>query len=184
MENESKYDPNRKTVGAIYRDAAMSVKPGETVEAGDLIRELQSSLVCDLNETIESKPYEGRDFYITVHEKKDLAMPRCILRRMLTTLYRPFPEDDTIVYSVKPKLNDVRFCWCLPHWSEMDNILNNAGLFEPEMVRQIRAFKNEDYYTFGFTKCPMGNWIPNLNWEDKKLEENKVKIERSNLFFT
>ena len=43
MENQSKYDPDRKTVGAIYRDAALAVKPGETVENGDLTRELQSS---------------------------------------------------------------------------------------------------------------------------------------------
>ena len=182
MENQSKYDPNRKTVGAIYRDAALAVKEGETVEVGDLTRELQSSLVCDLNDTIESKPFGDRPFYITVHEKKDLLMPKAFLRRMITTKYRPFPEDDTIVFYVEPETNKVEFCWCLPHWSEMQNMLNNISLYEPEMIQQIKAYKNFELYHFGFCKDMMGNWIPNLNWKDKKLEAKKVKIEQSNLF--
>lgn len=182
LENQSKYDPTRKTVGAIYRDAALSGKVGETIEAGSLVSELMSSLVCDLNDVIESNPYEGRPFYITVHEKKDLLMPRAFLRRMVTTKYRPFPEDDAIVYSVMPSTNRVEFCWCLPHWSEMDNILNNATLYDVELVRQIKAFKNEDYFHFGFCKDAMGHWIPNLNWKDKSLEQNKIKIEQGSLF--
>ncbi len=182
MENQSQYNPDRKTVGAIYRDAALAVKSGETVEAGDLTRELQSSLVCDLNETIQSKPYDNKPFYITVHEKKDLMMPRCILRRMVTTKYRPFPEDDTIVFYVEPEINKVEFCWCLPHLSEMNNMLNNVGLYENEMITQIKAYKNEDYWHFGFCKDEMGNWKPNNHFKDKKMEPRKAKIHKSNLF--
>ena len=57
--------------------------------------------------------------------------------------------------------------------------MGNRGYKQGEMSPSV-----EDYHHFGFCKDPMGNWIPNLNWEDKKLEEKKVKIERSNLFFT
>src|SRR4029077_7012093 len=103
MENQSKYDPNRKTVGAIYRDAAATAKEGDYVEAGDLSRELMTSLVVDLNECISSKPYGNKPFYISIHESKDLMMPRAIKRRMITTKYRPFPEDDTVVFYVEPE---------------------------------------------------------------------------------
>lgn len=182
MENQSRYNPDRKTVGAIYRDAALAVKEGEYVENGDLTRELQKSLVDDLNETIKSMPYGKKPFYITIHEKKDLQMPRAILRRMLTTRYRPYPEDDTIVFYVEPETNLVEFCWCLPHWSEMDNMLNNVGLFEPEMIQQIKAWKNFDLWHFGFCKDEMGNWKPNPHFKDKKLEVPKPKVHQSNLF--
>lgn len=173
---------DRDTIGKIYRDAQIASKPGETVENGDLTRELQSSLVCDLNDTIQSKPYDNLPFYITVHEKKDLAMPRCILRRMLTTKYRPFPEDDTIVFYVNPVSNEVLFCWCLPHWSEMENMVQNSSLYEPIMIDCIRAFRNENYWIFGFKKDEMGNWIPNPAFKDKPMVENKVEY-KSNFIY-
>ncbi len=152
MENQSRYDDSRKTVGAIYKEA-QEKNTEKFVTNGDLTNELQSSLVSDLNDTIVSNPNDGKPFFITVHEKKDLQMPRMILRRMLTTKYRPYPEDDTVVFWVDPQSNTVRFCWCLPHWSEMENMLNNEWLFDKEMLEQIRAWKRIDLYHFGFHKA-------------------------------
>lgn len=178
MQNQSLYDPTRKTVGAMYLDAQKNNKE-ERVEVGDISRELISSLVSDLNDTIKSNPFENRPFFITVHESKDLQMPRLIRRRMLTSVYRPYPEDDTVVFWVDPKTNQVKFCWCLPHWSEMDNILANANLFEKEHVEEVRAWKRVDLYFFGFKKDEMGNWTANEHWKgDKDLtnQSNKVQI--------
>ena len=171
---ESLFD-DRDTVGKIYRDAQMKQSKGDTVEAGDLTRELESSLVCDLNDTIVSKPYGDRSFYITVHEKKDLAMPRCFLRRLLTSLYRPFPEDDTIVFWVNPVSNETCFCWCLPHHTEMDNMLANEALYHQDMIKEIKAWKNMNYWLFGFRKDEMGNWIANENFRDAPLKERKFE---------
>jgi hypothetical protein len=175
MEHQSLYDPSRKTVGAIYKEAQEN-NTEKFVTNGDLTNELQSSLVSDLNDTIKSNPNDGKPFYITVHEKKDLQMPKMILRRILTTKYRPYPEDDTIVFWVDPSSNTVRFCWCLPHWSEMDNMLENEWLFEKEMIEQIRAWKRIDLYHFGFTKDEMGNWHANPNFEDKRMGEKDSGI--------
>lgn len=168
MENQSQYDPSRKTVGAIYRDAQMS-SHDKYVTNGDLTNELQSSLVEDLNETIQSNPYQDRAFYITVHEKKDKQMPRMILRRILTSVYRPFPEDDTLVFWTDGK-SVTKFCWCLPHWSEMPNVLHNPTLFKPEYVEDIKQFKAENYRHFGFTKNDQGHWIADIKHSDKKME--------------
>lgn len=172
MENQSRYDPSRKTVGAIYRDAALNNKE-QFVTNGDLTAELQSSLVEDLNETIVdgTKEFESKPFYITVHESKDAQMPRMIRRRMIKSLKRPYPEDDTLVFYVNPQHNDVRFCWCLPHWSEMYNMLENATLFDPAMIEEIRAWRRLDLFHFGFMKDDMGNWIANPHFQDKKLEK-------------
>lgn len=174
MSDISKYDPSRKTVGAIYRDAQLS-NTDQYVINGDLTKELTKSLVNDLNDAI-SKTVEmwgNRPFYLTVHESKDLQMPNCIKRRIIRTKYRPWPEDDTIVYWIDPEPNDVRFCWCLPHWAEMDNMLANEDLFEPEMIYQIKRWKDIDLFHFGFCKNAEGNWIENPHYEDKKLEEPK-----------
>lgn len=175
MQNQSKYDPSRKTVGAIYRDAQIN-NTEKSVTNGDLTNELMSSLVQDLNDTIVSKPHGDKPFYITVHEKKDLQMPNMILRRLLTSVYRPYPEDDTVVFWVNPVSNEIKFCWCLPHWSEMDNILANHTLFDAEMVSKIKAWKNVDLAHFGFTKDSEGNPIVNPHFQDKKMEPKRTEI--------
>ena len=171
-DTNSKYDPSRKTVGAIYRDAQLS-SHDSTVINGDLTNELMKSLVDDLNETIKSNPYEGKVFYITVHEKKDLQMPKAILRRMITSAKRPYPEDDTIVFRVDPKTNDVKFCWCLPHWSEMDNVLINAHGYDSEYVEDIKAWKSNDLEHFGIIK-ENGRLIAHPFHEDRKLRKRAV----------
>ena len=174
----SQYDPSRETVGAIYRNAQINNRI-EKIECGDMTNEIMKSMVDDLNECIEDglkdPDLEGKEFYITVHEKKDLQMPSCLLRRMIKTLYRPWPEDDTLVFRVLKGGIDVRFCWCLPHWSEMENMLANETLFERDIINQIRAWKAVDLHSFGFVKTFEGNWIPKLDWDDQKLGNNKIK---------
>lgn len=174
MENQSKYDPNRKTVGAIYRDAQLD-NTEDYIQVGDMSRELMSSLIEDLNDTIQSKPFGEKPFYITVHEKRDLQMKNAFLRRMITTLYRPWPEDDTVVFWVDPPSNTVKFCWCLPHQSQMDNILANPLLYKDQLA-EVLAYRAFDLYYFGFQKDAIGNWFPNDNFEDKKLEAKKSNL--------
>lgn len=168
MEFQSRFDPKRETVGKIYRDLQLNGDKSP-VECGDMARELASSLITDINETIESNPHDGKDFYILVHEKKDLTMPRAIRRDIYTMVYRPYPEDDTLVFRIQHG-QEVKFCWCLPHSTEMQNILNNANLYEDEMVEEIRAFRNNDLTRFGFMKVGYGErWAANPNYEDKPL---------------
>lgn len=156
---------DRNTVGQIYLDAQ---KDGDKtpVIAGDLTNEMMKSLVDDLNDTIASDPFKGRSFYITVHESKDKLMPRMIRRRLIKTLYRPYPEDDTVVFWVDPKSNQTNFCWCLPHWSEMPNMLMSWSLFDKNLINSIRAWKALDLHHFGFCKDPMGNWIANPHYKN------------------
>ena len=178
MKNQSLYDPTRKTVGAIYRDAQLNNKEN-FIEVGDMSRELMSSLICDLNDTIKSDPHEGRPFFICVHESRDLQMKNMFRRRMLTSVYRPYPEDDTVVFWVNPATNQVKFCWCLPHWSEMENVIANENLFPVDYVAEIKAWKRVDLFHFGFRKDDMGNWMANEHWTgDKDLtnEANKIQI--------
>ena len=170
MENQSRIDPSRKTVGAIYQEAAKN-NTDKFVTNGDLTNELMSSLVCDINETAQSKPYDDLPFYITVYEKKDLQMQRAILRRLYTTKYRPYPEDDTIVWYVDAKSGRLEFCWCLPHSSEMENILANELLYNKEMVEDIKRWKAHDLFHFGFEKDQIGNWHANPIFKDRKLKE-------------
>ncbi|HEY3527483.1 MAG TPA: hypothetical protein VGK47_14905 [Nitrososphaeraceae archaeon] len=167
--NQSTIDPSRKTVGAIYRDASINNKEAFVVN-GDLTHELMKSLVDDLNNTIASNPFDGKEFYITVYEKKDLLMPRAILRRLYVTKYRPYPEDDTVVFYVEPKSNTVRFCWCLPHVNEMNNMLANEGLYNQEMIQDIQAWKRHDLKHFGFNQVE-GKVFSDLNPSDRKLKK-------------
>lgn len=160
---QSHIDPSRETVGKIYTDAQ---KRPTRVVVGDLTGEFMNSLVEDINSAIESKPFGDDPFYICIYEKKDLQMRNAVLRRLYTSRYRPYPEDDTLVFHVDPVNGEVRFCWCLPHWSEMDNIMMNITLFDSDLVRSISEWKKLNLEPFGFVKDSIGNWVPNPKWQD------------------
>lgn len=147
--HQSLIDPTRKTVGAIYNDLQKN-NSSSFVEVGDLSRELTTSLVDDLNDTIASRPFNDEEFYVTVYEKKDLQMKSSILRRLYVSKYRPYPEDDTVVFHVNPTTNNVKFCWCLPHHTEMDNILINPLLYNKDLVADVKAWKENNMKHFGF----------------------------------
>lgn len=169
MHNQSKYDPTRKTVGAIYRDAQFNGE--KQIITGDMNYELRKSLVEDLNDTIKqgSIDFEGRPFYITAHEKRDLQMKNAFIRRMIKTVYRPYPEDDTLVFKVIPYANAVYFCWELPHRSNMLNKLNCPDLYDPSELQLYRHWENLHLEYFGFKKNEEGNWEENPLYRGDKL---------------
>lgn len=176
----SHYDSSRDTVGKIYRDAQMSGHDDYVIN-GDLTNELTKSLVDDINDTITqgTKEFQGNTFYITVHENKDLQMPRAIKRRMVKTPFRPWPEDDTVVFKVIPSAADVKFCWCLPHRNEMYNMIMNPFLFDKEMVSDIKAWEAFDLPHFGFAKDEIGNWIPNPHFQDRPMKKKSIVLTES-----
>jgi hypothetical protein len=160
---KSTIDPSRDTVGQIYVDAQTNRAP---VVVGDVANELTKSLVDDLNETLQSDPYDGKPFYVTIYEKKDLQMKSAIIRRLYTTKYRPYPEDDTVVFKTNPANGETRFCWCLPHWSEMDNILMNSDQYDKQFVIDIKNWKAHKLEQFGFFQTEDNNWAADPTWKD------------------
>lgn len=172
---KSLYDQNRDTVGKIYRDLQINSKP-EYIEVGDMNNAIMPGLVEDINEAIVSGGIEfgGRSFYIMIHEKKDLQMPSALCRRVIKQLWRPWPEDDTTVFWHDPQAADTRFCWCLPHWSEMENILACKDLFDHKLVEEVMAWRRYDLHHFGFVQDDIGNWKPNPKYKDKALPKAKV----------
>lgn len=173
----SKYDPTRETVGKIYSD--LHKKPStDIIQVGDMNNEIMKGLVDDLNDGIASKPFGDIPWYIMIHEKKDLQMKDAFLRRILHFKFRPYPEDDTTVFWHNPKTFETRFCWSLPHWSEMGNILNSPDFFDHDLIKEVQAWRRNDLYYFGFVKTDDGNWMANPKWKDKPLEprSHAVKI--------
>jgi hypothetical protein len=175
LDSKSKYDAARDTVGKIYRDLHLNI-PDERIEVGDMTNAMLPGLVTDINEGIASKPFGDKPWYIMIHEKKDLQMKEALLRRVLHFAHRPWPEDDTTVFWHDPIAGETRFCWSLPHWSEMDNMLCCYNLYDDNLIREIKAWKALDLFFFGFVKDDIGNWIPNPTWKDKPLGEPKIKI--------
>ena len=159
--NMSHYDPTRKTVGQIYRDAQMFGE--KQLIVGDMNYEMKKSLADDLNESIitGTKDFEGRPFYIRVYEKWDLQMKKALIRRMYKMVYRPYPEADSLVFKVIPYTNEVYFCWELPSRGEMINELNNPDLYPAERLMKYRKWENMQLDIFGFAKDDLGNWREN-----------------------
>ena len=111
-----------------------------------------------------------------IHEKKDLQMKRALCRRILYFGYRPWPEDDTVVFWKNPKSQELRFCWALPHWSEMDNIIANPEHYDKRYVMQVKAWKAYNLTPFGFVLDAKESWVPDKRWKDTVVpQSSKLK---------
>lgn len=165
MTFKSRFDPSRENVGKIYRDAQFTGE--KQVICGDMNYELRKSLIEDLNDTVKQGTidFEGRQFYITVYEKRDLQMKNAFIRRMIKTKYRPYPEADTLVFKVIPYSNQIFFCWELPARYEMLNMLNTSDLrpenWQQEQLQTFRDWENMKLENFGFMKNENGDWKEN-----------------------
>lgn len=166
---------DRPTVGTIYREAQKNDMRKVTV--GEVNKEMLQGLVDDINNAVESNPFDGDPFFINVVEERDLQMPNTFKRRIFKTKYRPYPEDNTLVFYIEPENNRVCFCWDLPHHSEMWNIIFNEHLYDAEYIQRIKEWQVNNLENFGFEKTPDGeNWLPKLHWKDKTHQEKKPKI--------
>ena len=166
---------DRDTIGAIALKAQSS---NQSIEVGDMNRELMPQLVEDLNESIQSNPFDGRPFYIIVHEKKDLMLRNVILRRMVRQERRPYPEPNTSVFWTDPKTHDIRFCWSLPHQTTFDQYMTNAKLYDKDQIKDILAYKLDRMDHFGFKKVGMTEdkvpmYLPLANFKDRRLNNHK-----------
>jgi hypothetical protein len=173
---KSLYDQSRDTVGKIYRDLHMN-SSNDPIIVGDMSNEMMKDLVVDINEALDSfsrhslENNDGKPFYLMIHEKKDLQMKSALARRMIYFGYRPWPEDDTTVFWCDQKSKELRFCWSLPHHTEMDNMLANPDQFDKDLIKQIKAWKAVDLTIFGFHYDKELKWIPNPSWKDKSIED-------------
>jgi len=140
---------DRDTVGTIALNARGL---NECVVVGDMAHEFMPQLVDDLNEAIASNPFDGRPFYILIHEKKDLLLKNVIRRRVVKQEYRPYPEHGIEVFWTNPKTQETLFCWSLPHRSTFTNYLNNASKYSKEQIKDILAYNMERLDHFGFYK--------------------------------
>ncbi len=144
----------RDTVGTQALKAKAS---GAQAEVGDVSRELMVSFIEDLQNTANSNPFDGKPFYITVHEKKDAQLVNVILRRMVVMDKRPYPETATSVWYVEPKTGVLEFCWHLPHWSQFFNILHNPQNYDKQIIEDIKHYQAENLHHFGL--CKIGEEI-------------------------
>lgn len=160
MENQSHIDPTRQTVGAIYREAQINGEQGIVI--GDVNHEIKKDLVKDINEAIEAgeKKMNGKPFYLAIYEKYDLMLKKGLVRIPKITPYRPYPEQDMMLFHVYPG-GTVYFCWELPHRTQMMNILMNPELYDLERVQMIKRWENLQLEYFGFKKDENGNWVEN-----------------------
>jgi hypothetical protein len=173
MNHRSRLDPTRNTVGYIYRQAQLYGE--KQIITGDMNFELRKSLADDINDAIKegTKVFEGRQFYITVYEKRDLAMKNAFHRELSKTKYRPYPEADTLVFKVQPYIDAVYFCWELPQRAHMINELNNPDLYDAERLMRFRRWENMQLEYYGFIKNDEGHWKENPLYRGDTLMSSK-----------
>jgi hypothetical protein len=106
-------------------------------------------------------------------------MKNTFIRRMIKTKYRPYPEDDTLVFKVIPYTNEVSFCWELPHRSNMLNMLNCPDLYPAEQLQLYRRWEMMQLECFGFMKDEIGNWKENPFYARDQVINKKTETQVS-----
>lgn len=147
--HKSRFDPSRKTVGSTYYDLHKK-SPADFIQVGDMNNELLKGFLEDVNIALVDNPFNDEPFYVRIVEEKDMQMKEAIHRGVTRLRYRPWPEDNTLVFWVDPKKQEIRFCWDLPHHSEILNIVSNAQLYPKEYIRGIIAWQRYQMSYFGF----------------------------------
>jgi hypothetical protein len=146
-----------------------------------MAHEFMPQLIDDLNEAIASNPFDGRPFYIVVHEKKDAQLKNVMLRRMVKQEYRPYPEPNTTVFWTCPATQETRFCWSLPHQSNFDQYLENASKYHKDQIKDILAYNMERMNHFGFYRhgtndAGVSIYLPIPGFQDRPLKrKDKVR---------
>ncbi len=146
---------DRDTVGTVYIEAQKSDVKG--LLNGDINSQMVPHLIKDINKALQLNPFDGRPFYVNVTEKRDAQMKNAFRRKIIKTLYRPFPEFSTYVLHMTPKTQRVCYCWDLPHHTEMINVLSQPFQYDEKYVESIVEWKNNDLVNFGFLKVSMNS---------------------------
>lgn len=168
---------DRDTIGTI---ALKARSKNDRIAVGDMAHEFMPQLVEDLNEAIESNPFEDRPFYIVIHEKKDLLLTNTILRRVIRQEYRPYPEPNMSVWWTDPKTHETRFCWSLPHQTTFVQYLENASKYHKDQIKDILAYKMErmdhfGFYKHGVTEKGVPIYYPIPDFKDRPLYKKKKR---------
>lgn len=165
---------DRDTVGTTYIKAQNNIDPALSV--GDINSQMLPDFVDDLNESLQSNPFSGSSFYVNIAEKRDAQMPNAFRRKIIRSLYRPFPEFSTTVFHMNPKQQKVSYCWDLPHHTEMINVLSQPHLYDKKYVESIRDWKDNELNRFGFLKVSMKSNVVE-GYEEKVIRSYKKAYE-------
>ena len=84
-------------------------------------------------------------------------MKKALKRRVITTLYRPYPENNTKVFYTDPKKQRTYYCWELPHHSEIPNTLIHKHSNNHDYIRRLEEWMRNDLSNFGFIKVTMSS---------------------------
>lgn len=178
MENESMFDPTRKTVGALSNDARAADAKSMTI--GDINAEMLKGFIDDVNNALDDgrKQFPDQTFFVIVTEKWEYQMKNALFRKVALSKKRPYPEANTTCFKYDHNMKEVRFCWDLPMRHDMWNQKATQNLYAPQIIEDIMKWERFELEHFGFTKVGLGDqWEENPYFKDRPLGEEKLKFK-------
>jgi hypothetical protein len=178
MNNQSLFDPNRKTVGAISNEIRKA--DTKSMLIGDVNHEMLKGLVDDINQALDDgrMTFPNQDFYVLVTEKWEIQMKNALVRKVAVFKRRPYPEANTTCFKYDSKKREVLYCWDLPIRHEMWNVQAASEIFDPQVVQDIKAWENNEMEHFGLMKVGIGDlWVENPHFQDRPMIEKKPTVK-------
>jgi len=118
-------------------------KPPETINVIDMQREMQKSVLTQLQEVIESHKSYADSYYILYLLRKHRLIPNAIHQQFVVRKTRPKPDYDTSLFEYSNLTGNLKFHWSIPDEDTCIYLLHNKDHLsddEKELFGYVKKF--------------------------------------------
>lgn len=132
-----------QTVGQASYD--LLKKSDEKINVIDMQREMQKSVLQEIDEIIKNHTRYSEKYYILYLLQRDRIMPNVIRQKFIVRKTRPKPDYDSSLFSYNNKTSQLAFHWSIPDEDTCMYLLANKNALssdEQALLSYVEKFSS------------------------------------------
>jgi hypothetical protein len=132
---------SKKTVGQASYD--LQQKTPERINAIDMQREMQKSVLKELEDIIAKHRHYAPSYYIVYLLRKERLIPNAIRQQFVVRQTRPKPDYDSSLFSYDNDSSTLKYHWTVPDEQTCQYLLLNKDHLrddEKELFSYVKRF--------------------------------------------
>jgi len=107
-------------------------KPPEKINVIDMQREMQKTVLHEIEDIIEKHTNYADEYYIVYMLLRDRVMTNVIKQKFIVRKTRPSPDYDCSLFSYDNRKNELKFHWVIPDEEACEYLLHNVNSLTDE----------------------------------------------------